>query len=192
MEEIRAFIAIELPEQLKQSVARLQQQLQAGSRAPVKWVEPENIHLTLKFLGNIKAAITGDIIRAMEGAACGTSSIRLGVEGLGAFPSSQRVQIIWVGLTGELEKLGELQRCIDMALASLGFTGEKRPFSPHLTIARLRDRATPADRRTIAQLIKATGFLSGLDFHAGSVHLMRSQLTREGPVYSRLGSVRLG
>ena len=66
MEEIRAFIAIELPERIRQSVARLQQELQAGSRALAKWVEPGNIHLTLKFLGNIQAAITGDIIRAIE------------------------------------------------------------------------------------------------------------------------------
>ena len=192
MEEIRAFIAIELPEQIRQSIARLQEGLKTKSRAPVKWVEPGNIHLTLKFLSNINAAITGDVIRAMEGAARGISSVRLGVEGLGAFPNNQRAQVIWVGLTGDLEKLRELQRRIDTALAGLGFPGEKRPFSPHLTIARLRDRATPADRQGIRELIMATGFQSGLDFNAGSVHLMKSRLTREGPIYSRLGSVRLG
>ena len=192
MEEIRAFIAIELSEEIKLFIAQLQDQLKTKNRAPVKWVEPENIHLTLKFLGNIKAAVTSDIIRAMEGAARGIPPLHLNIDKLGAFPDIQRVQIVWVGLTGELDKLKKLQSRIDKALVGLGFPGEKRPFSPHLTVARFRDRATPADRQGIGRLITDTGFQSRLDFNASSVHLMRSQLTREGPIYSRLGSVSLG
>jgi 2'-5' RNA ligase len=192
MEQIRSFIAIELPEQIKLSISRLQEQLKSKSRAPVKWVDPGNTHLTLKFLGSINAAITGDIIKAMEAGSRDIPPVCLNVADLGVFPNNNRTQIIWVGLTGELEKLQNLQRRIDMALVSLGFPRETRPFSPHLTIARLRDRATPTDRQNIGRLVADTSFKSGLDFCIDTLYLMRSQLTREGPIYSRLGSVGLG
>jgi 2'-5' RNA ligase len=192
MEQIRSFIAIELPEELQRSISRLQDQLKIKSRAPAKWVETGNIHLTLKFLGNINAAIIGDITRALEEAARGIPTIHLNVESLGAFPNNNRTQVIWVGLTGDLEKLRNLQRRVDTALERLGFLGETRPFSPHLTIARLRDWATYSDRQSIGKLIAETAFHSGHDFRVSSIHLMKSQLTREGPIYSRLGSVGLG
>ena len=191
MEQIRAFIAIELPQALKSEITHLQEQIKAKSRVPVRWVNPDNIHLTLKFLGDINVDIVDDIIRAIGEAARGSNPIHLGVKGLGVFPNPKRVQIIWVGLTGGLDKLTNLQQRIDNAVAGLGFPREKRPFSPHLTIARLRDRATPAERQSMGQLIGETGFTSQLDFNAGSVNLMKSQLTREGPIYSRLGLVVL-
>jgi 2'-5' RNA ligase len=192
MEQIRAFIAIELPRSLRLALSRLQERLKPGIVAPVKWVEPENTHLTLKFLGNIDAAITADIVKAITAAARTTPPVRLGLAGLGAFPDSNRVQVVWVGLTGEMEKLRALQQRLDAALAPLSIPGEKRPFSPHLTIARLRDRATLSERQAVGRLIAEAGLESGPGFSAGSVQLMRSRLTPQGPVYSRLGSVGLG
>ena len=192
MEQIRSFIAIELPDELKNAISRLQEQLKAGIRAPVRWVSPENTHLTLKFLGDIDAAVIDDIRNALKEAVLGISAIRLGAEGLGVFPNSTRVQVIWVGLTGEVDKLQKLQRSIDKELAKLGFPAEKRGFSPHLTIARLRDRATANDRQDTGRLVEYTEFQSNLEFSVKSVNLMKSQLTREGPVYSRLGSANLG
>ena len=192
MEQIRSFIAIELPGDLKLAISRLQEQLKSGSRAPAKWVNPENTHLTLKFLGNIDIAVVDNIQSALREAARGIPAIKLGAEGLGTFLNSNRVQVVWVGLTGELDKLQKLQQRIDKELSPLGFPAEKRAFSPHLTIARLRDRATVNDRQDIGRLVEETNFESGLVFYVNSVNLMESQLTREGPIYSMLGSVNLG
>jgi 2'-5' RNA ligase len=192
MEQIRSFIAIELPGDLKLAISRLQDQLKSGSGAPVKWVNPENTHLTLKFLGNVSLAVIYDIKKALREAARGIHAISLGAENLGTFPNSTRVQVIWVGLTGELNKLQKLQQRIDKELLPLGFPAEKRAFSPHLTIARLRDRATVNDRHDIGRLVENTKFESGLDFSVKSVNLMKSQLTQEGPIYSVLAPVDLG
>ena len=192
MEQIRSFIAIELPGEVKLAISRLQEKLKSGSRAPVKWVNPENTHLTLKFLGNIDMAVVDDIKKVLREAARGVPVISLGVEGLGTFPNNTRVQVIWVGLTGELDKLQKLQQRIDKELSPLGFPAEKRVFSPHLTIARLRDRASVNDRQEIGRLVEKTIFESSLDFSAKSVNLMKSLLTREGPIYSVLDSVNLG
>lgn len=192
MEQIRSFIAIELPHDLKLAISQLQAQLKSGSRAPVKWVNPENTHLTLKFLGNIDFAVIDDIKKALRESVRGIPAISLGAENLGTFPNNIRVQVIWVGLTGELDRLQKLQQRIDKELSPLGFPAEKRAFSPHLTIARLRDRASVNDRREIGRLVENTIFESSIDFSAKSINLMKSQLTREGPIYSVLDSVSLG
>jgi 2'-5' RNA ligase len=191
MEQIRSFIAVELTDELKLALTRLRDQLKTGSQAPVKWVDPYSIHLTLKFLGNISTDMVDRITAAMEEAAGGIPPFRLEVKGLGVFPSLKRVQVVWVGVTGEVERLSQLQRRIDSGLASLGFTPESRPFTPHLTLARVRDRATPQERQNLGQLIDSTSFQTAGNFNVDSVQLMRSQLTREGPVYSRIGSVKL-
>ena len=192
MEQIRSFIAIELPHDLKLTISRLQEQLRSGSRAPVKWVNPENTHLTLKFLGNIDFPVIDDIKKALRESVRGIPAISLGAENLGTFPNNIRVQVIWVGLTGELDRLQKLQQRIDKELSPLGFPAEKRAFSPHLTIARLRDRASVNDRREIGRLVENTIFESSIDFSAKSINLMKSQLTREGPIYGVLDSVNLG
>lgn len=191
MEQIRSFIAIELSAELKRALTRLQEKLRAGSRARVKWVDPNSIHLTLKFLGNISAEITGEVTRAMEAAARGIRPFHLETKGLGVFPSLKRVQVVWVGLTGDTDRLSQLQQRIDSSLVTLGFARESRPFTPHLTLARLRDQATPDERQNLGQLVASTGFETECSLEVDSVHLMRSQLTREGAIYSRISSITL-
>ena len=191
MEQIRSFIAIELPAEIKLSLGRIQSQLKPGSRAPVKWVDPAIMHLTLKFLGYVDAGIISKITAALEEACRGPAPFRLGIDGLGVFPSQRRVQVVWIGLTGELESLGRLQKSIDAALAPLGFQAESRPFSPHLTLARVREEATPDERQSLGQLISGiTPDCTGI-FNVNAVHLMKSQLTRSGPIYTRLASIKL-
>lgn len=192
MEQVRAFIAIELPDEVRRALSRLQQDLKTQTVAPVKWVEPRNMHLTLKFLGNIGVDTVVDIVKALGEAAKGVSPLSLGVSGLGAFPDAGRARIIWVGLTGDISGLRRLQQNIDKALAVLNIPPEKRPFSPHLTLARLRDGATNADRREVGRLLEETDFTENPDFTAGSVYLIKSQLKPSGPVYSVLGSADLG
>ena len=191
MEQIRSFIAIELPGELKSGLSQLQAQLKAAGHAPVKWVDPYSSHLTLKFLGNIAADRVDEITRVMEAAAREISPFRLEVGGLGAFPNLRRVQVVWVGVGGEVEQLGQLQRSIESGLAPLGFAPESREFRPHLTIARLRERASLDEQQSFGQLIGSTGFETVYRFGVDSVNLMRSQLTREGAIYTRISSARL-
>jgi 2'-5' RNA ligase len=191
MEEIRSFIAVELPGEFRLALARLQERLKSGSRAPVKWVDPDIIHLTLKFLGNIDSALTGRITEAIREAARGLHPFRLEMSGLGVFPSPARVRVVWGGLTGEVEKLVQLQHRIDTALVPLGFQPESRPFTPHLTLARVRDHAAPDQRQELGRLITATHFEVPGGIKVDAVHLMRSQLTPQGPIYTRISSVAL-
>ena len=191
MEQIRSFIAIELPREIKLAIASLQDKLKASGGAPVRWVDPDNIHLTLKFLGDIDTGITGRIAAALEEAARGTHPFKVEVSGLGVFPNPRRVQVIWVGLTGELEKLGQLQKRIEDGLVPLGFPAEGRAFTPHLTLARVRDYAGPDERQKLGQLIEKTEFDAKYAIKVNTVQLMRSQLTREGPVYTRISTIEL-
>ena len=154
MEQIRSFIAIELPQEVRQAFTRLQEKLKAGGGAPVKWVDAGNVHLTLKFLGNVDAAITGRIISAIEEAGRGMHPFQIHLSGLGGFPSIRRVQVVWVGLTGELEKLVQLQKSIEAKLVPLGFPAEARSFTPHLTLGRVRDYIRPEERQALGQLIE--------------------------------------
>jgi len=191
MEQVRSFIAIELPEGLKQELTQLEAQLKLGKQPWVKWVDPYSIHLTLKFLGSIAADKTGEITRAMEEAAQGIPPFHLEVKDLGVFPNLRRVQVAWVGIGGEVDKLGQLQQRIESNLVPLGFAPESRPFTPHLTLARLRDWAPSDERQRFGQLIASTKFEAIHSIKVDAINLMRSQLTREGAIYSRISSVRL-
>jgi 2'-5' RNA ligase len=191
MEQVRSFIAIELPDEVKRGVARWQAQLKAGGSPAVKWVDADSIHLTLKFLGNIAIDRTGEITRAMEAAVQGTSPFGLKVKDIGVFPNLRRVQVVWVGISGEVDKLSQLQKDIESNLARLGFTPESRAFTPHLTLARLRERASLDERQKFGQFIASTRFEEAYTLKVDAVSLMKSQLTREGAIYHRISSVEL-
>ncbi len=188
MEQIRSFVAIELPGELKEGLDRLQASLKSGNPPGAKWVNPYGVHLTLKFLGNVTIDKIGGISTAMEEAAQGVAPFHLEIMKPGAFPSLSRVQVVWVGLGGEVDKLAQLQQRLESALTPLGFAAESRPFSPHLTIARLRSGVSPDERQKFGQLIADARFDPGYTFKVDAISLMKSQLTREGAVYSRLCS----
>ena len=191
MEQVRSFVAIELPDEVKSALARLQNQLKSGGQFPVKWVDTYSIHLTLKFLGNIDRDMVEEITRAMDEAVRGVSPFHLEIKGLGVFPNLKRVQVAWVGVGGGLGQLGELHKHIESSLSPLGFAPESRPFTPHLTLARLRDRASLNERQSFGQLVVGTRFESVFSFSVDAINLMRSQLTSEGPIYTQIGSVKL-
>ena len=191
MEQIRSFIAIELPDELKLELTQLEARLKLGEQPWVKWVDPYSIHLTLKFLGSITLDRAGEITRAMEEAVQGIPPFRLEVKDLGVFPNLRRVQVVWVGISGEVDKLAWLQQGIESNLAPLGFVPESRPFTPHLTLARLRPQASLDERQRFGQLIADTKFGADSTIEVDAISLMRSQLIREGAIYSQISSVRL-
>jgi RNA 2',3'-cyclic 3'-phosphodiesterase len=189
MEDIRAFIAIELPEEIKKQLTELETRLQV-KKYPAKWVVPGNIHLTLKFLGDISVDSVPNIREVMEEAVLYSAPFSLGVSGVGVFPNIRRIQIIWAGVNGELDNLIELQKKLDTGLESLGFAPESRPFTAHLTLARMRDEASPVERETAGKIIESIQF-DASKFQVEAIHLIKSELKREGPVYTRILSVPL-
>ena len=191
MENIRAFIAIELPEEVKAELSSVQGRLKPERHPYFKWVAADGIHLTLKFLGNIAQEKASPIAEAMAGAAQKASPFRLEVGGLGAFPNPRRPQVIWVAVGGEVEKLASLQRAIDLSLVALGFSAETRPFTPHLTLGRLRERASVEERRRIGEALLVDEGEGVVPFEVTEVNLMRSTLTPRGAIYNRLCSIQL-
>jgi 2'-5' RNA ligase len=191
MERIRAFIAIELPEEVKQVLTRLQNRLKSGSRAPVRWTDPHATHLTLKFLGDIDISMTGKITVAMAEAARDIHPFRLDVGNPGVFPDPRRVRVVWVGLTGALDTLDRLQKRLEAALSPLGFAAEARPFTPHLTLGRVRDQARPEERQELGRLVAGIAPEPGTGLDVTSFHLIKSQLRPEGPFYTRISSAEL-
>jgi len=190
-EGIRSFIAIELPEEVKRGLARLRNELERTEHSFVKWVEPEGIHLTLKFLGNIPFKQVAEIAEAIKEAAQGIPPFYLEISGLGAFPNLKQPRVLWVGFSGELDKLSRLQQNIDSALAPFGFAKEERSFMPHLTLARIRQGASLADKKSFGELAMSTNFKTRYPLDVESISLMRSQLTPGGAIYTRLSMVRL-
>lgn len=191
MEEIRSFIAIELPDEITQGLSRLVARLKLRQPDGVKWVDPAGIHLTLKFLGNVAPGRIGEITEAMAESARGISPFSLEIKDLGAFPNLDRVRVVWVGIEGETDKLAQLQQRLEYNLEILGFPPEARDFTPHLTLARAREQASPMERQELGQLIAATKPVTIGSFTVAVVALIRSQLTRAGAVYSRIGAFEL-
>jgi 2'-5' RNA ligase len=190
-EQIRSFIAIELTEEAKEGLARLRKELESNEHRFVKWVDPGGIHLTLKFLGNISSKRLTEITEAMREAAQGISPFHLEISGLGAFPSLRQARVFWVGIGGELDKLSRLQQNIDSALAALGFAKEERSFVPHLTLARIRQGASPLEIRSFGELVGSTIFEDKYHIKVEAISLMRSQLTPAGAIYTCLSVIGL-
>jgi 2'-5' RNA ligase len=179
---IRSFIAIELPEETRRTLTAIQEQLKQTG-AGVRWVKPGSIHLTLKFLGNILPAQVDDIAAAAAQIVRDESPITLCAAGLGAFPSQRKPRVIWVGLRGEVERLVSIQARIENALETLGFAQEQRPFRPHLTIGRVKDRRrlqTLIDAMTTQELPEFNSF------DAAEIILYKSDLRPTGAIYTKL------
>ena len=190
-QQIRSFIAIELPAELKSALLSLQDEFRSAGFNFVKWVAPEGIHLTLKFLGSVPQSKIPEIVAGMSRACSGIAPFRLETSELGVFPNIRRPGVFWLGVAGDLEQVSTLQKCIDDELKPLGFVPEKRAFTPHLTLARLRETASLQDRKDFGALVSAAHFCSKNSIEVNGVNLMRSQLMPTGAVYSRLNEVKL-
>jgi 2'-5' RNA ligase len=196
MEQVRAFVAIGLGEELKSEVATVQRKLQDAAakrqvRWLVRWVAPQNIHLTLKFLGEVEAARIPDLTTALQGSADNIESFTLTVRDLGCFPSTKRPNVVWAGLDGQLPSLAEFARRIEDAFSALGFPREARLFSPHLTLGRIKREARPPERAAIGATVEQLGSLDLGIIAARAVLLIRSDLNPEGPIYTTLATVQL-
>ncbi len=194
MESIRTFIAIELEEALHEAIGEVQQKLnrEGETMRIVRWVAPENVHLTLKFLGNVAAHRLEEIERAAREVCQKFSSLSLSFGGLGYFPNVRRPNVIWIGVGGDTAILGQLQRAIEENLIPLGFPSEGRDFSPHLTIGRVKRDAGSGEGRKLGQILSSFEVGSLGQSRVESVSLMKSELHPWGAEYTRLASMELG
>jgi 2'-5' RNA ligase len=179
---IRSFIAIELPEAVGSLLGKVQQDLRA-LRLRAGWVRPQNIHLTLKFLGDIKTDDIDKIGPAMKAAAEEFEPFNLTIGGIGFFPGIKRPRVIWVGVGGQTRCLFALQRNLEDRLAAVDFPKEKRSFKGHLTLGRFRDAADPD---TIRRVIQEYSDFGKVEFTVQRVVLLQSDLKPSGAVYSQL------
>jgi RNA 2',3'-cyclic 3'-phosphodiesterase len=188
---IRAFIAVEFPDEMKNRLADFQAGLKGPGRNFVKWVDPKLMHLTLKFLGNQGPEKIEVIKKVMEAAAGHCKPFTLSTGLTGCFPNPKNLRIFWLGLEGDVDRLSSLQKGVEGSLAKQGFPVESRPFTAHLTLARLRDECTMQERASFASLIQSACFKPPLSFAVDHIALMKSTLTPRGPVYSRLAEFKL-
>ncbi|NMC53851.1 MAG: RNA 2',3'-cyclic phosphodiesterase [Chloroflexi bacterium] len=186
MEAIRSFIAIHLPEEIRVQLESIINQLKAGCPcASVRWVQSQNIHLTLKFLGDISPKNLKILTDLLESETAKHAAFEFNVGKLGAFPNAQRPSVIWVGVESS-EALLHLQHRIDVETQRLGYASEARKFSPHLTLGRISRSASAADIRQIAETLAAVKVGSLGKVRADKVHLFRSDLKPGGAVYTPL------
>jgi len=190
MDTIRAFIAIKLSVEIKKELEEIASILKSQDSTPAKWVNPESIHLTLKFLGDVTSERVTEILDAIKSGVVGIPSFQIQLAGLGVFPNPARTQVVWAGITGNMHQLERLQSNIEVEMEKQGFPREKRKFSPHLTLARVRNHATQDERKRLGTLVTGTPFTGDI-VTVDSVNLMKSHLTRQGALYTRLGSIRL-
>jgi len=183
-QNIRSFVAVDTASEVKGQVARLLQQLNGRTALSVKWVRPEQMHLTLVFLGEVSPDFIESAKSQLAKVASEFAPFSCKLAGLGAFPSTTHGRVLWVGMGVGGEELSRLQGRVAGSLQGIGYVPEKRPFSPHLTLGRLRE---PAD----VGFIKETTFESSI-FTIDQLILFRSVLKPTGPEYTRLAELQLG
>ena len=188
----RLFVALDPPEPVRRRLAALAVELRrsAGRHADeVRWVPPENVHLTLQFLGAVPEERVAEIEAAVRGAAAAARSLSLELKGAGGFPNARRPRVVWAGVAGEVAALGALAAELGRRLAPLGFAPEERPFSAHLTLGRARDgRGAPGLAGALAQAAAA----DGTPWRAADVTLFESHLSPKGPRYEAIVRAPLG
>ena len=189
---VRAFVAIELPDEIRSALSDLIEDLRRSNIRSMRLVRAEGIHLTLKFLGEIDRGQVDSVVAAVSGVARAHRAFTLELGGVGAFPRRDSPRVLWVGMGGQLAPLLDLQRDVEGAVAPLGFSRETREFSPHLTVARLRDGTSMADKQKAAQTLFSARIESGLPVDVDSLSLVQSRLLPEGAVYECLARMPLG
>ncbi len=179
--QLRLFVASELPDEVLNALGQLQNDLERAGAEQLRWVRPEGIHLTLKFLGNVEAALVDDVIASLS-ACIQPFALRLNMSRLGGF-GGRRLRVVWVGLDGQIQELSDLAKMVDRALEPLGFPAERRSFTPHLTLARVRERASAAERERLSGLLESYRMPPLPEFLLSRAALIQSILGAGGATY---------
>lgn len=191
---LRTFIAIELDPEVRDALSRAQGKLKRGAPdGAVKWVNPESIHLTLKFLGDTPVSKVSKVADAMAAARDGLSAFDLSIEGRGCFPNCRRPRVIWVAVKDQSGgTLARLQGAVERLVSPLGFPTEERGFSPHLTLGRIARNVSPAAEAAVGKLVQDSVIEQIAKQRVTAVSLIKSDLRPTGPVYYTLATAKLG
>jgi RNA 2',3'-cyclic 3'-phosphodiesterase len=188
---LRSFIAVEIPAEIQSKLASATAPLQIALPKPlIRWVAPQNVHLTLKFLGDVSPANLKKLAESLKTEVVNHEKFNLSVGGFGTFPNTRRARIIWIGLVAP-PALTTLLHCVEAVAEKLGYSSENRPFSPHLTIGRVGQNTSPGNLQRIRTALEGTviGLLGTVLVNA--VHIFKSDLQPTGSVYTCLYSLPL-
>jgi 2'-5' RNA ligase len=187
---VRSFVAFDLSEDLRRQldvqIARLRSRLQPGA---IRWVPSENIHLTLKFLGEVPAERLPGIQEMLRRVASAYPPIRMRVRGLGCFPKVSRPRVVWVGVEDATGSLARLHRDLEEAFFQMGFAKESRGFHPHLTLGRVRRQIGQGQLRVLSETLETTRVGDLGQVRAEELCLFRSELRPSGAVYTCLAAL---
>jgi RNA 2',3'-cyclic 3'-phosphodiesterase len=188
---LRSFIAVEIPTELQGILAHRIAPLQQALPKPlIRWTASHNVHLTLKFLGDISPANLERLAEALKTEVAACEAFTMSVGGLGAFPNPRRARILWIGLDAP-SALKVLLRSVESVSARLGYSSEDRPFSPHLTIGRVGQNVSGIDLQRIHTALEGTKVDIIGTVHVGALQIFRSDLQPGGSVYTRLYNLPL-
>jgi RNA 2',3'-cyclic 3'-phosphodiesterase len=188
MENLRLFVCIEMPAEIKKTVAGIQIRLRPLAKGFVSWARQEGLHITLKFLGEVESKELDKVAEAVAQAAREIKPFELTITGTGGFPNLKSPRVFWVGIEEPTGMLLKLQAQIESEFTAMGFAREDRPFSPHLTIGRVKEPKGVSD--ICCELQKTT--LGPMSFMANELIVMRSDLRPDGPVYTPMKKIKLG
>jgi len=180
---IRAFLAIEPPEDILQAMSHLQEKLKREVSGRIIWTRPEGRHLTLKFFGDVSMEDVEKISAAVQNRVASGLSLNLKIEKLGVFPDTRKPRVLWCDTSGDVSQLSILQKQLDTDFEALGFPKEDRPFRAHITLARMKD---PRGMTGLGEAMAKHGAFAAGEFICRELILFQSQLTPRGAIYTRL------
>lgn len=190
-DKVHCFIAVELSDEAKAEIQRLIEAVSGMEIRGVCAVRPDGVHVTLRFLGDIERDSVPRIIQVIRSAASLSGTFELTLSGVGAFPSTRSARVLWAGLSGDTDILGELRERVEYELSAAGFRRDRRRFNPHITFARLRDRVSGPDRRRIIATASEVSY-SNVTFTVEAITLFQSTLHPEGSIHTPLSREQLG
>ena len=183
---MRTFIAIEIPSEVKSALAALQDDLRRAG-ADVSWTRPENIHLTLRFLGEVDERRIGEVERVCVDSAAEFRPFTLRLNDTDVFPNARQPRVLWPGLAGEIEKAVEMRKRLNDGLALIGFELEEKDFHPHLTIGRVKSNKNARELLALASARQ----VPALSFVVTEIVLMKSELHPAGARYTPIAKVSM-
>ena len=189
--KVRCFIAVELSDGAKAEIQRLIEAVSETEIRGVRAVRPGGVHVTLRFLGDIERDAVPKAIAAIRAAASRSRPFDLALADVGGFPNARSARVLWAGVSGDTDSLGELRASVEDELSAKGFRRDRRRFNPHITLARLRDRVSGPDRRRVVEAVSAVGHTK-VTFTVEAVTLFQSTLHPEGSIHTLLCRALLG
>ncbi len=189
---LRLFVSVELPQHVRGALGASLERLRSSLRGPYRWVRPEGIHLTLRFLGDVEPERVTELTSALGAAVRPLQAFELRLDGTGVFPNARAPSVVWAGLGGESAALTRLVAAVGIATAGVGDPAESRPYTPHLTLGRVRGKLGRTDVEALAASLHEITYDGAAPFRVDGVSLMRSELGPGGARYTRLAYAPLG